>query len=117
MNKQNKIKRVIDKDKYLKIQSDMNILVMNLIKYPPEEEHIGTIIDIYSGMSTMVVQTVLGDNISKKEVRDAHFDALRRKGYTEEELDKMANNLDEQEKIESEIDGHIQSETDRLRGK
>ena len=117
MNKPNKIKRVIDKDMYLQIQSDINLLVLDLLKYPPEEKDINRIINIYSGMSTLIVQTVLGNNISKEETRAAHFDALRRKGYTEEELNKMANNLDKEERIESEIDGHIQSETDRLRGK
>ena len=117
MNKPNKIKRLIDKDKYLKIQSEMNILVMNLVKYPPPKEKIGEIIDVYSGMSTIMVQTVLGKNISKVEVRTAHFDALRRQGYTEDELNEMADNLDEAERIEAEIDGHIQSETDKSRGK
>ena len=84
----------INKTRFLKIVADINVLVMNLIKFPTTKEHRKDLADIYAHFATNLIEVILKDECTKEEMNKHMKKAMIRIGYNEKMVDEMLTEIE-----------------------
>ena len=95
-NKSKKYKHIttrVNKTKFLTVIANINVLVMNLIKFPAEKPQRRLLANIYADFSTELIDLVLRDECTREEMNDFMKKALLDIGYTAESVNEMMDSV------------------------
>lgn len=93
-NKSKKYKHIttrVNKTKFLTVVANINVLVMNLIKFPTDKEQRKYLANIYADFSTELIDLVLRDECTREEMNKFMKKALLDIGYSPESVNEMMN--------------------------
>ena len=79
----------VNKTKFLTVIANINVLVMNLIKFPADKEQRRSLANIYADFSTELIDLVLRDECTREEMNKFMKKALLNIGYTAESVNEM----------------------------